>query len=101
MKADINVKVSGNTKQIPVVILEHLDFRNPLRFKNGEWTRDFKNFPIDTDKKLDFALLAAGIPTQECVVTITVKIGNQTKSKESKDTFGPKGWAIIKDNLKI
>lgn len=101
MNADINVKVSGNTKAIPVVILEHLDFKNPLRFKNGEWTRTFPNFPIDTDKKLDFALLCAGIPSQECKVTISVKAGNNVKSKESTDNFGPKGWAIIKDDLKL
>lgn len=101
MKVNINVTVSGNTKEIPVVILEHLDFRNALRFKNGVWTKTLPNFPIDTDRKLDFALLCAGIPSQECKVTITVKVGNVIKTKESKDTFGPKGWAIIKDNLKL
>lgn len=101
MKADVNVKVSGNAKVIPVLILEHLDFKNVLRFKNGVWTKTFVNFPIDTDNKLDFALLCAGIPSQECKVTVTVKVGNKSKSKESTDTFGPKGWAIIKDNLKL
>ena len=101
MNVDINVKVSGNTRSIPVLILEHLDFKNALKFRNGEWSKTFQNFPIDTDRKLDFALLCAGIPSQDCKVTITLKIGNKTKSKESTDTFGPKGWAIIKDDLKI
>ncbi|MEE9361843.1 MAG: hypothetical protein V3U92_04520 [Cellulophaga sp.] len=101
MNADVRLKVSGNTKAIPVVILEHLDFKNVMRFKNGEWSKTFLNFPIDTDKKLDFALLCAGIPFQECKVTVTIRVGNKTKSKESTDIFGPKGWAIIKDELKL
>ena len=101
MKSNISIKISGNTKDIPVLILENLDFRNPMRFKDGEWIANFPNFPIDTDNKLDFALLAAGIPNQECKVTVTVQVGAASKSKESTDTFGGKGWAIIKDQLNL
>ena len=101
MKVDITVKVSGNTKAISVLVLEHLDFRSPLKFRNGEWVGNFPNFPIDADNKLDFALLCAGIPTQDCKATISVKNGDTVKSKESTDIFNPKGWAIIKDNLKL
>jgi hypothetical protein len=106
MNATVTIKISGNTKDVPVLILENIDFRDPIRirqliFKDGEWLGKFSNFPIDTDNKLDFALVAAGIPNQECKVNVTVQVGNKSKSKETVDNFGNKGWSIIKDQLNL
>ncbi|MCR9066086.1 MAG: hypothetical protein NXI00_19100 [Cytophagales bacterium] len=100
-RVDITIKVSGSAKQIPILILEHLDFKRPFRFKDGEWVKHFSKFPIDSDNILDYALAAAGIPNTECKVTLTVKAGAKSFSKESTEPFGQKGWAIVKENLPL
>jgi len=101
MNVDILVKVSGNARSIPVVILEHFDYNFPLKLTNGEWSGIQSNFYVDTDKKLDYAMVISGSSRQKYEVSITVKYGNNIKTKENTGVFGPKGWAIVKDNIEL
>lgn|SRR5690606_37960941 len=101
MNVDILVKVSGNARSIPVVILEHFDYNFPLKLTNGEWSGSLSNFQVDTDNKLDYALVISGPVRQKFKVSISVKYANGVKTKESTGVFGPKGWAILKDELEI
>ncbi|MCC6818752.1 MAG: hypothetical protein IT245_07675 [Bacteroidia bacterium] len=99
MQFHVIVKVSGNTESIPVMVLENHMFPKPFTYIDGEWVAKYSNFSVVTDAKLDYKILAAGIPSQECIVKVVVKNSTEEKTKESKDTFDAKGWAIITDNL--
>lgn len=100
MRANILIRVSG-AQRVLALIMEGQEFRGGFRFRNGYFEREFRNFPIEIDRKLDIGLLVGGLPRRECELTVKVKRGNVEKEKSDTEDFGSRGWAIFKMEVEL
>ena len=73
---NVNLKISidSSTRRIDYVVVEGRQF-NPdsfFSFKNGHWTAEQQNFPLQEDNDLDILIIAIGNKGEQSSMKVTV-----------------------------
>lgn len=102
---DLEFEISASMESLELLLLEQYSFDKrtvPLRMEEGNWKIDWKEFPLEEDRLVDFMLVGKGERGRDCILKIKVSDYELRKGGYTNEQkFNKKGWVSFTGTINL